>query len=606
MQRTTDPRGRRRYRTVWISDVHLGFWGSRAEALLDFLRGCECDYLYLVGDIVDLWALRKRSYWPQQHNDVVRTILGKAKHDTEVVYVPGNHDESLKQYCGHQFGNVSIRDRALHECVNGDRLLVIHGDQFDAAVASSRWLGMLGSAAYGWLLKTNTALNTARRCFGFPYWSLAGFLKHKVKNAVQYISRYEEIVAAEAARWNVAGVVCGHIHRPELTMIEGVRYLNCGDWVENCTALVEYDDGTIALLRWDESAAAPQLNCRWQPDMPRIALVTDAWRPQVNGVVRTLETTVRNLELRGHEVMPVTPGDFKTVPCPTYPEIRLALWPKSRVTELLDDFRPNAIHIATEGPLGHAARRYCLTHGRSFTTSFHTQFPEYIRLRAPVPLAWSYAYVRRFHGAAVRTLVPTASQRDRLVERGFQNLRIWARGVDTSNFHPGEPFAYDLPRPINLYMGRVAVEKNIEAFLDLQLPGSKVVIGDGPDFEKLRSTYTDAHFLGARFGRELARHLAGADVFIFPSLTDTFGLVLLEAMACGLPVAAFPVQGPIDVIDNGVSGILDHDLGQAIAGALKLSREDCIAHASRFTWESTTETFESCLAFEHPEAAAAA
>lgn len=256
MQRTGDASGRRRYRTIWISDVHLGFWGAQAGALLDFLRGCECDHLYLVGDIVDLWALKRRSYWPQQHNDVVRTILGKAKHGTEVVYVPGNHDEAFRQYCGHQFGNVSIRERAFHDCLNGERLLVLHGDQFDAAVASSRWLGILGSHAYSLLLKANRLVNAARRVLGFPYWSLAGFLKHKVKNAVQYISRYEEIVAGEAARWRVAGVVCGHIHRPELTVIGGMRYLNCGDWVENCTALVEYDDGEIALLRWSDAGAA--------------------------------------------------------------------------------------------------------------------------------------------------------------------------------------------------------------------------------------------------------------------------------------------------------------------------------------------------------------
>lgn len=331
--------------------------------------------------------------------------------------------------------------------------------------------------------------------------------------------------------------------------------------------------------------------------MPRIALVTDAWHPQVNGVVRTLETTVAHLERRGHEVMALTPAAFRTMPCPTYPEIRLALWPGTRVAGMLDAFAPDAIHIATEGPLGHAARRYCRSRGRGFTTSFHTQFPEYIRLRAPVPLAWSYAYVRRFHDAAVRTYVPTATQRDRLLERGFRNLVLWARGVDTSNFHPGDPVAYGLPRPINLYMGRVAVEKNIEAFLGLSVPGSKVVIGDGPDFARLRDRYPQARFLGAKFGRELARHLAGADVFVFPSLTDTFGLVLLEAMACGLPVAAFPVQGPVDVVANGVSGVLDEDLGRAIAGALRLARKDCIAHATEFTWDKVTDVFEAQLAW---------
>ncbi len=339
--------------------------------------------------------------------------------------------------------------------------------------------------------------------------------------------------------------------------------------------------------------------------MPRIALVTDAWHPQVNGVVRTLDTTCQHLERRGHEVLRVTPQDFTTVPCPSYPEIRLALWPRRRVAAMLDGFRPHAVHIATEGPLGHAGRSYCLARGLRFTTSFHTQFPEYIRLRAPVPLAWSYAYLRRFHGAAERTLVPTESQRRRLVERGFEHLRIWARGVDTTVFHPGDPFDYALPRPLKLYMGRVAVEKNIEAFLDLDLPGSKVVIGDGPDRGRLTARYPAVHFLGPRFGRELARHLAGADVFVFPSRTDTFGLVLLEAMACGLPVAAYPVQGPVDVVAAGRTGALAEDLGQAVAAALAMRREDCVEYARGFAWEKCTGVFESCLEFMHEDRAAA-
>ena len=335
----------------------------------------------------------------------------------------------------------------------------------------------------------------------------------------------------------------------------------------------------------------------------RIALVTDAWHPQVNGVVRTLGTTCQHLERRGHEVMSVTPADFRTVPCPTYPEIRLALRPRTNVARMLDEFRPEAVHIATEGPLGHAGRSWCLKRGVRFTTSFHTQFPEYIRLRAPVPLAWSYAYLRRFHRVAERTMVPTQSQRVRLVERGFDNLHLWARGVDTEVFHPGDPIAFPHPRPIHLYMGRVAVEKNIEAFLDLSLPGSKLVIGDGPDREKLEARYPDVDFLGPRFGRELARHLAGADVFVFPSKTDTFGLVLLEAMACGLPVAAYPVQGPIDVVDDGRSGALDVDLATAVARAGTLAREDCIARAGEFTWERCTTTFESLL-YRNPSSCA--
>ena len=237
---------------------------------------------------------------------------------------------------------------------------------------------------------------------------------------------------------------------------------------------------------------------------------------------------------------------------------------------------------------GHAARRYCLRRRRPFTSAFHTQFPEYIRLRVPVSVAFSYAYLRSFHGAAVRTMVPTVTQRDKLTARGFVNLRIWARGVDTRLFNTDEPLSYDYPRPIAIYMGRVAVEKNIEAFLDLPDIASKIVIGDGPDLARLAQRYPDCHFLGARYGRELARHLAGGDVFVFPSRTDTFGLVLLEALACGLPLAAYPVQGPFDIIEQGVSGVLDEDLGAAVRGALRLSRAACVAHARRYSWAAAS------------------
>lgn len=330
----------------------------------------------------------------------------------------------------------------------------------------------------------------------------------------------------------------------------------------------------------------------------RIAIVTDAWAPQVNGVVRTLSTTGRYLEARGHEVRFITPQEFRTVPCPTYPEIRLALLPRRGVARALDAFLPHAIHIATEGPLGQAARAYVTRRGRRFTTSFHTQFPEYIRLRVPLPTRWSYAWLRRFHAAAERTLVPTESQRQRLLERGFTQLKLWARGVDGEIFTPADPIPYDLPRPIHVYMGRVAVEKNIEAFLDLDLAGSKLVIGDGPDFEKLVRLYPGVTFTGAKFGRELARHVAGGDVFVFPSRTDTFGLVMLEAMACGLPVAAYPVQGPRDVVAEGVSGALDEDLGAAITRALAVPSASCIEYAGGYTWERCTAVFEAALAYE--------
>ena len=328
----------------------------------------------------------------------------------------------------------------------------------------------------------------------------------------------------------------------------------------------------------------------------KIAIVTDAWRPQVNGVVRTYENTVLQLENLGHEVRIINHEGHRTVACPSYPSIRLAILPKPRLAAQLTVFNPGAVHIATEGPLGHAARSWCLENRYPFTTSFHTQFPEYIRMRAPVPVDWSYAYLRRFHHPAKRILVPTPSQRQRLLDRGFQNVVVWSRGVDMELFKPRNKAFLDLPRPLFMYMGRVAVEKNIEAFLKLDLPGSKVVVGDGPDMDKLRQNYPEVHFTGFRFGEELAQYLAAADVFVFPSLTDTFGIVLLEAMACGIPVAAYPVTGPIDVVRSGVTGILDENLQKAALAALELNPQDCIDFARSHSWRRCSEVFAGHLA----------
>jgi UDP-2,3-diacylglucosamine pyrophosphatase LpxH len=248
-----------RVRTVWISDVHLGFRGCSAEMLLDFLHAVECETLYLVGDIVDVWNMRRGLYWPQAHNNVIRTILGKAKHDTRVVFVPGNHDEVFRDHVGSQFGNVEIRAEAIHETNDGRRLLIVHGDEFDGVVTCHPWLARLGSQAYDWLLASNRYLNLLRRRLGMGYWSLAGFLKRRVKNAVSYISGFEEAVAREAGRRGVDGVVCGHIHHAEIRDIGGTRYHNCGDWVESHTALIERFDGSIELVHWPDAAAAPLL-----------------------------------------------------------------------------------------------------------------------------------------------------------------------------------------------------------------------------------------------------------------------------------------------------------------------------------------------------------
>lgn len=327
----------------------------------------------------------------------------------------------------------------------------------------------------------------------------------------------------------------------------------------------------------------------------KIAIVTDAWYPQVNGVVRTYENTSRELAGLGHQVTMITPADFTTVPCPTYPSIRLAISPGMKLRRTLESLQPDAIHVATEGPLGHAARRYCLKNRLPFTSSFHTQFPEYIRLRVPIPLSWMYAYLRRFHAPAKRTLVPTASQRQRLLEWGFSNVMQWSRGVDTDLFKPGDKGFLDVERPVFINVGRVAVEKNIEAFLKLELPGTRVVVGDGPDLARLRQNYPDVVFTGFKFGEELSRYLAAADVFVFPSLTDTYGLVMLEAMACGLPVAAYPVTGPIDVVQNGVTGVLANDLRQASLSALDIDPQKCLDYARSRSWRDCAELFVSCL-----------
>jgi glycosyltransferase involved in cell wall biosynthesis len=328
----------------------------------------------------------------------------------------------------------------------------------------------------------------------------------------------------------------------------------------------------------------------------KIAIVTDAWRPQTNGVVKTLSTTADGLRALGHDVTVIEPNQFKTFPCPTYPEIRLAWLPYGRLSGLLEDFAPDAIHIATEGTLGGAARKWCLRRRFPFTTSYHTQFPEYVRARVPIPLAVSYAHLRRFHSAAARTMVATPAMQRLLESRGFRNIVRWTRGVDVGLFRPREKAYLDLPRPIAMYVGRVAVEKNIEAFLKLDLPGTKVVVGDGPARAELEMKYPAAKFVGYKYGEALASHVAAADVFVFPSRTDTFGLVLLEAMACDVPVAAYPVTGPIDVVTQGVTGELHEDLRAAALAALKLDPQQCRAYALANTWESATRQFLSQLA----------
>jgi glycosyltransferase involved in cell wall biosynthesis len=332
----------------------------------------------------------------------------------------------------------------------------------------------------------------------------------------------------------------------------------------------------------------------------RILIVTDAWSPQINGVVTSIKNTIRELHEFGHVVKTITPETFRTVPCPTYPEIRLALAPGRRVARMIEAFAPDAVHIATEAPLGIAARRHCVRIGRPFTTAYHTQFPEYIHARCRLPVDLTYRWMRWFHGPAKTVMVGTHDIRSRLAARGFTNLALWSRGVDTALFRPGERLEFPGQRPIFVYVGRVAVEKNIEAFLSLNLPGTKWVVGDGPARSELERRFPAAKFFGMKTGDELAWHYRQADAFVFPSRTDTFGLVLTESMACGTPVAAYPVSGPIDVVKDANAGVLDEDLRAAALAALRLDRDAVRRYAQTYSWASATRQFEANLCPAEP------
>jgi glycosyltransferase involved in cell wall biosynthesis len=321
----------------------------------------------------------------------------------------------------------------------------------------------------------------------------------------------------------------------------------------------------------------------------RIAIVTDAWEPQINGVVNTLRATRDCMLARGHEVLILSNQNQKTFACPTYPEIRLAYRPYEKVARELEVFAPDCIHIATEGPLGLSARRYCINRHLNFTTSYHTRFPEYLRARSPLPKEITYRWLRWFHAPAKTVMVATPGMKAALEKRGFKNLALWSRGVDTAHFRPGPRDHARIERPLFLYVGRIAVEKNLEAFLNIALSGAKWVIGDGPMRSALEKRYPQARFLGARGHDKLAQYYNCADVLVFPSLTDTFGLVMLEAMACGVPVAAYPVEGPKDVVADGVSGALNENLERACFDALSMNRDDVRKHALSYSWEAATQ-----------------
>ncbi|WP_121116019.1 glycosyltransferase family 4 protein [Croceibacterium ferulae] len=329
----------------------------------------------------------------------------------------------------------------------------------------------------------------------------------------------------------------------------------------------------------------------------RLALVTDAWAPQVNGVVRTLAAVTAQLRSRGHEVGVISPDMFRSLPCPTYPEIRLAMTGAGRVGRLLDEFAPDALHLSTEGPLGWAARGWSVRRGRAFTTAYHTQFPDYLARRTGLDPRLFWPYIRHFHRPAAGIMVATGTIRDQLQAQGLTQVRPWGRGVDLAAFGPDvapPDLFFDLPRPIQLYVGRVAPEKNVEAFLANTHGGSKVVVGDGPALARLQAQFPQALFLGRQSGAALAACYAGADVLVFPSRTDTFGLVMIEALACGTPVAAYPVAGPLDVL-TPASGAMADRLEDAIAGAVRLDRGDCLAHGRSFTWAASADQFLHAL-----------
>jgi glycosyltransferase involved in cell wall biosynthesis len=344
-------------------------------------------------------------------------------------------------------------------------------------------------------------------------------------------------------------------------------------------------------IRKCDCPAAPARRLDKDGGAMKVLVATDAWRPQVNGVMRTLGSLTRAAQKLGVEIEFLSPDGFWTFPVPTYPGLRLALPGGRRIAARIEAIKPDAIHLATEGPIGHAVRSYCLKNSRPFTTSYTTRFPEYMSARWPIPERWIYAALRRFHGAAAVTMVATPSLMTELGERGFGNLGMWTRGVDVDLFRPDRAIDLDFPRPIFMTVGRVAVEKNLEAFLSLRLPGTKVVIGAGPATAELKRNFPDAKFLGQLDNGILAAHLAAADVFVFPSLTDTFGIVQLEALASGVPVAAFPVTGPKDVIGDDPVGVLNGDLTAACMEALWISREACRELALRYSWENSARQF---------------
>ena len=610
----TPKRQKLRPRTVWISDIHLGTAGCNADLLLDFLRTVQPETLYLVGDIIDGWRLKRGWYWPARHNDVLRRILKLAGKGVRVVYIPGNHDEMLRDYGGLSFGGVEVVTEAIHTTADGRRLLVLHGDEFDGVVLYARWLAFLGDHAYSLLLRLNVGFNAVRRRFRAALLVAVGAFEAPRQECRRvHLALRGGGGAGSARARRRRGRLRPHPLRrnPPVRRRHLLQRRRLGGELHRAVRASRRADGNRRLgeahrrsaprgFAGDQGSGARRV---------RITLVSDAWSPQVNGVVRTLTKTVDVLEARGDIVQCITPDRFTSVPCPTYPEIRLALTTRRRVAAMIEDFRPEAVHIATEGPLGWRARRYCIARGMPFTTSFHTRFPDYVAARTGLPVAPLWKLLSRFHGAAQNVLVATPRLAAELHGHGIVHTRPWSRGVDCAQFSPAmppHPAMAHLPRPVQLSVGRVAVEKNIAAFLASGVPGSKVVVGDGPALAGLRAAYPEVLFLGALHGAELASAYAAADVFVFPSRTDTFGLVMIEALASGVPVAGYPVAGPLDVVGEDGRGVVpawdaavgacDADLDRAIARALLARRDDCAAYARHFSWDRCADQFIAGLA----------
>lgn len=358
-------------------------------------------------------------------------------------------------------------------------------------------------------------------------------------------------------------------------------------------AQTRHEDKRLSFERTKDFLKSSDQFSRGSFNPSRLLIISDAWEPQVNGVVRTLRVTADELRAMGKIVEVIGPERFHTMPMPSYPEIRLALFPGRKLARMIENFQPDALHIATEGPLGMAARAYARRKGLNFTTAFHTRFAEYLEARTKIPAQLTYLWLRRFHAASSGVMVATDSLQADLASHGFKNLCSWPRGVDLSMFHPHLREDWPFPRPIFAYVGRVAVEKNLRAFLSLKLPGSKLIIGDGPQRKALEQEFPDAHFVGARHGSALAAAYAGADIFVFPSKTDTFGLVVLEALASGLPVAAYPVTGPKDILTPAPQpvGVLNEDLQTACLEALNIDRAYCRPYAEQFSWRVCAERF---------------